>query len=129
MNPNAIFCSPPMLSVVQKQASGAALPVFDSAVVGSEAMIHPPEHGLGTAAHVDLAVDRAYVGLDCVGAEGRELGDLRVALALRDQREDLGFSFAESLGPARPVQSDGATHPQGAVADDRLPGVYRLQCG
>jgi hypothetical protein len=48
-----------------------------------------PEDGLGAACDVDLAVDGADVGLDGVGAEVGECGDLGVAAALGDQGEDL----------------------------------------
>ena len=63
-----------------------------------------PQHSLGAAADVDLAVDRADVGLHGVGAQVGQAGDLGVALALGDERQDLRFPVAEAFAPAGPVQ-------------------------
>jgi hypothetical protein len=53
--------------------SGPTSPMFDAAMVGSEAVIHSPQDSLGPAADFDLAVDRPDVGLHRVGAEVGEL--------------------------------------------------------
>ena len=36
--------------------SGSAAPVVDAVVVGREAVVDAPQHGLGAAGHADLAV-------------------------------------------------------------------------
>jgi len=64
-------------------------PVVDPVVVRAEPVPHTPDHRLGAALHLDLPVDRADVALHRVGGEVRERRDLLVALALRDEREDL----------------------------------------
>ena len=51
------------------RSSGAAPPVVDPVVVGHEAVLHAPQDGLGATGHIDLAVDRADVGLHGVRAE------------------------------------------------------------
>src|SRR4029079_19022847 len=43
--------------------SGAALPVLDAVVVGIEPVSDPPEHRVGPAGDLDLAVEVADVGL------------------------------------------------------------------
>jgi hypothetical protein len=63
--------------------------VVDAVVVGFEAVVDAPEHGLGAAGRADLPVGAADVRLDRVLRQVAEGGDLGVALALRDQRQDL----------------------------------------
>ena len=90
--------------------SGSAAPVVDAVVVGGEAVVDAPQHGLGAAGDADLAVDGADVGLDGVGAEEGQRGDVGVALALGDQGEDLGLTVAQALaaaGPVEPVRAAG----------------------
>ena len=58
-------------------------------------MLRTPQVSLGSTADSDLAVDRADVGLDGIRAEICQRGDLGVALALRDERQDLRLSIAE----------------------------------
>src|SRR5664279_283560 len=84
--------------------SGPAAPVVDAVVVGSEPVPDAPEDGLGAATDLDLAVDRADVGLDGVRAEEAQRSDLGVVLALGDEGENLGFAVGESLASARPVE-------------------------
>ena len=52
-------------------------PVIDAVVVGQESVGHAPQHGLGAAAHADLAVGGADVGLDGVLAEAPTLRPAR----------------------------------------------------
>ena len=79
--------------------------MLDAVVVGQEPVVHAPQHGLGAAVDVDLAVERADVGLDGVGAQVGQGGDLGVALALGDQRQDLRLAVGEALSPAGPLQA------------------------
>ena len=84
---------------------GAAFPVLDAVVVGIEAVPHAPEHCLGPAGRIDLAVQVANVGLDGVRAEMGQPRDLRVALPLGDQREDLRLPVRQPLGTSGPVET------------------------
>jgi hypothetical protein len=80
--------------------------VFDAVVVGGEAACDTPENGLGAAGDVDPAVDGADVGLDGIGAEIGQSGDVGVVFALGDQRQDLRLSITEpftSAGPIKPT--------------------------
>ena len=106
-----------------------ASPVFDAVMIRREAVVDPPEDGLRPAADIDLAVDRADVGLHGVGAEVGQLGDLGVALALGDKGQDLGLPIAESFASTGPVEPDGAARTRRNVADDHLSGMHRLQRG
>ena len=101
-----------------------APPVFDAAMVRGEAVIHPPQHRLGTAADAELAVNRSDVGLHGVGAQVGKSRDVGVALALSDQRQDLSLAIAESFAAAGPVQPGDAARSLGHIADDGLPGVH-----
>ena len=109
--------------------SGSAAPVVDAVVVGGEAVADAPQHGLRPAGDADLAIDRADVGLDGVGAEVGQCRDLGVALALGDQGEDLRLAVGEAF--ARPGQSSpGALRaPARRVADHDLAGVDGFQRG
>src|SRR4029079_19554120 len=105
---------------------GPAPPVFDAVVVRREAMTDAPEHGLGSAADLHLAVDRPNVGLHGVGAQVGQPCHVGIALALRDESEDLGLAVAESLAATGPVKSDGASCARWSVTDYHLAGVDRL---
>src|SRR6476620_7631902 len=87
------------------EASRAAAPVLDAAVVGGEAVVDAPEDRLGAARDVDFSVDHANVGLDGVWAEEGEDRHLRIAPSLGDQCEDLRFAVGEAFSAPRPVQS------------------------
>ncbi len=110
-------------SVLLDRSLRPAAPVVDAVVVGSEAVVHAPEHSLGAAGDVDLAVDGADVGLDGIGAEEGQRRDVGVALALGDQSQDLGLAIGQSLVPAGPVQTHGGASAAWWVADDGLAGV------
>src|SRR3954452_20147078 len=86
--------------------SGSVAPVVDASMVGAEAVLDTPQHGLGAAGDADLAVRGADVGLDRVRTEVGERGDVVVRFALGDQREDLRLTVAESLRFARPLEPD-----------------------
>ena len=92
-------------------------------------MTDAPENGLGSAADVNFAVDRPDVGLHGVGAQVRQPCHIGIALALRDESEDLGLAVAESLAAAGPVKSDGAPCARWSVADYHLAGMDGLQSG
>src|SRR5215218_6665355 len=79
-----------------------ALPVFDAVVIRGEAVFDTPQHGLGSAADADLAVDRADVRLHGVRTQKGQPCDVGVALALRDERQNLGFPVAETFSAPRP---------------------------
>jgi hypothetical protein len=101
---------------------------FDPVMVGGEAVRDAPQHCLGTAADVDLAVDRADVGLDRVRAQERQPCDIRVALSLGDQGEDLRFAVGQTLAAAGPVQTGRAARPaRRLVTDHHFPRMDRLQ--
>src|SRR5918912_1059740 len=104
--------------------SGAVAPALDAPVVRSEAVLHAPEDRLRATAGVDLAIDRADVGLHGVGAEVGQVGYLRVAHPLGDERQDLGFAVGQPLASAWPVEPRGTAHPVRWVADDHLARVH-----
>src|SRR5215212_2945886 len=79
-----------------------ALPVFDAVVVWREAVFDTPEHGLGSAADADFAVDRADIRLHGVRAQKGEPCDVGVAHALGDERQNLGFAVAEPFSAPWP---------------------------
>ena len=62
---------------------------------------------MSATADFDLAVDRADVGLYGVRAQICLRCDLGIALALRDEGQDLRLSIAEPFAPAGPIESDG----------------------
>src|SRR5689334_2052764 len=103
--------------------------MLDAMVVRLEAVLDTPQDSLGAAADVDLAVDRADVGLHGVRAEICQRRYFRVALALRDERQNLGLAIAEPFAAAGPIQSDRAARSRRHIADDSLAGVHGLQCG
>ena len=103
--------------------------MFDAVMVRSEAVLHTPQDGLGPAADPDLAVDRADVGLHSVGAEICQRRDLGIALALRDEGQDLRLSIAEAFAAAGPIESYGAARPRRNTTYDRLSGMNCLQSG
>ena len=100
--------------------------MFDAVVVGSEAVVYPPEDGLGSAADVDFAVDRPDVGLHGVGAEVGQPRHVGVALALGDEGEDLGFSVAETFASPGPIKADRAAPARRDIADDHFACMHRL---
>ena len=63
--------------------------MVNAVMIRREAVMDAPEHGLRTTRDVDLAVDRADVGLHGVRAEEGECRHLGIALALSDQGQDL----------------------------------------
>src|SRR5688500_15874472 len=65
--------------------SGASSPVFDAVMVGGEAVPNPPQHCLGAASDIDLAVDGSDVGLHRVRADAGQRCQLGVCVALVDQ--------------------------------------------
>src|SRR5829696_9855640 len=81
-------------------------------MVGGEAVPNPPQHCLGAARDIDLAVDGSDVGLHRVRAETGQRCHLGVAVALGDQRQYLGFPVGKSLASSRPVQSIDAAGPK-----------------
>jgi hypothetical protein len=77
--------------------------MFDAVVVRREAVLDAPQDSLGPTADFDPAVDRADVRLHGVRAEICQRRDLGIALALRNEGQDLRLSIAEPF--ARPGQS------------------------
>ena len=81
------------------------VPMFDAVMVRRESVIHTPQDSLGPTADSDLAVDRADVRLHGIRAEIRQLRDLGIALALRNEaRISDSRSLSPSLGRANRVQ-------------------------
>src|SRR5947209_6886997 len=91
-------------------------------------MAESPQHGPGAAVDIELAVDRADVGLDGIRAQVGQPRHVGIALALGDQRENLRLALAESLAATGPVLSGSAACPAAGLADHHLAGVYGLQC-
>ena len=75
----------------------------DAVMVRREAVVNSPQDSLGPTADSDLAVDRADVRLHGVPAEICQRRDLGVALALRNEGQDLRLTIAEAS--PRPGQS------------------------
>ena len=76
--------------------------------VGLEAVLDPPQDGLRAALDAHLAVGGADVGLDRVDRQVAALGDLAVAQALGDQRDDLGLAGGQPvLAPGRTTRRPG----------------------
>lgn len=101
--------------------------MFYAVMVGCESVLNSPQHGLRATADVDLAVDRADVGLHGVWAQIRQRGNLGIALALGDERQNLSLSIAEPFAAAGPVKSNRAACPRRSIADNRFACVYCLQ--
>jgi len=96
------------------RSSGAAAPVFDAVVVGSEAVVDPPEDGLGSAADVDLAVDRPDVGLHGVGAE---VGQPRPGQSRPTALRPRGGTSLMTTSPACTASSAATNSRAGSVFD------------
>jgi hypothetical protein len=103
--------------------------MFDPVMVRCEAMLHTPQDSLGPTADVDLAVDGADVRLHGVRAEVCQRRDPGIALALRNEGQDLRLSVAEPFASAGPIEPNGAAGPRGDIAYDPLSGMHCLQCG
>lgn len=101
-------------------------PVVDAVVVRGEAVA---DAGLGAAGRADLAIDGADVGPDRVGAEVGEAGDIRVALALGDEREDLRLAVGDALEASGPVQAGRTRGAAAGVADHHLAGMHGFDGG
>ena len=92
------------------------VPMFDAVVVRREAVLDAPQDSLGPTADFDLAVDRADVRLHGVRAEICQRRDLGIALALRNEGQDLRLSIAEPFASAGPIESIGAARPRRNIA-------------
>ena len=103
--------------------------MFDAVVVRREGVLDAPQDSLGPTADFDLAVDRPDVRLHGVGAEICQRRDLGIALALRNEGQDLRLSIAEPFASAGPIESNGAARPRWRITYDRLSCMHRLQSG
>jgi hypothetical protein len=100
-----LSCCPRCQAPIAASRRLGIAPVFDAVVVRDEAVVDAPEDCLGAAGDVDLAIDRADVGLDRVRAEEGQRCYLGVAFALRYQGKDL------RLAVVRPSPRPGGPRP------------------
>src|SRR5271166_787214 len=113
--------------LLRRGTLGAAAPVLDAVMVGSEPVVHTPQYGLSATAHTELAIDRPNVGLHGVWAQVRQPRDVCVAHALGDQRQNLRLAFAEPFTAAGPVLPRRAACSRSYLADDHFTGMHGLQ--
>jgi hypothetical protein len=103
--------------------------VFDAVLVWSAAVFDTPEDGLGSAAGIDFAVDRADEGLHGVGAEVGHLATTALLLPWVMSARISGLSIAETYAPPGPVNAHGAAPAWRNVAGDHLAGMHSPEHG